>query len=182
MRGVRFAIWLVVAYVAAATLVVFVFSGLSPFVVGVVSQPWLLAILSVACLIGVMVDVRAMKLRWLSVGVSRQTPKTLVYLGEHAWITPMIWGFDTGLIWTTYRVSFTSWILLLMAAVGIEPPWAGAIYGVFFAVPLLALLLVSPHRLPSFRLMSSLIPAQLLGVGSMVVMILIALIAVIGRA
>jgi hypothetical protein len=171
----------VVAYLAAATLVVFILSEFSPLVARWVSQPWLLGILSVACLVGIIVDVRAMRTRWLSIGLSRQTPKTLLYLGEHAWITPVVWGFDTGLIWTTYRVSFTSWLLLLMAAIGIAPPWAGTVYGLFLAVPLLTWLLVSPRYLPSSKFTSSLIPVQMLGVGSMVVMILIATIAVIGH-
>jgi hypothetical protein len=178
---VRFVVFLAVAYVAAATLVVFVLSQLAPYLVQVVPQQWLLRATIVACLVGLVVDTRAIRRRGLSVGLSRQTPKTLLRLGEHAWITPLVWGFDTGLVWTTYRVSFCSWLLLLMASAGFAPPWAGAVCGLSFAGPLLAAVLLRKYHLPRRTIMSSPIPAQLFGVGSMGLVGVVASIATVGH-
>jgi hypothetical protein len=166
-RGIRFLAWLVAAYVAASTLVVFVLSELAPVVSRVLQPRGLLIVLVVACLAGVLVDVRAINSRWVSLGLRRQTPKTLLYMGEHAWITPFIWGFDTGLIWTTYRVSFSSWVLLLMAMTGFAPPWSGAVYGLVFAGPLVGTMLLA-GRLGSWaRSLRSMVPAQTVGVITM---------------
>lgn len=71
-----------------------------------------------------------------SFGLSRQTPKVLLHMGQAFWVTPLFWGLDTGSIWSTYRVSFCSWLLLLLAILGLAPEWAGILYGLAFVVPL----------------------------------------------
>lgn len=53
-------------------------------------------------------------------------------------MTPLFWGLDTGLIWSTFRVSCTSWVLLLAALLNVAPQWSGLVYGVSFGLPLLA--------------------------------------------
>jgi hypothetical protein len=166
--GLRFVLWLVVSFLVAATLTVVLITSVSPLISRSVSQFWLLAILGVASVAGVVVDIRAVRMRWLSFGLSRQTPKRLIYLGEHAWITPFVWGFDAGLIWTTYRVSFCSWLLLVMAALGFAPAWAGIVYGLSFAAPFLGGMLLARTRLVLPKAMSSPVPAQLIGIGSMI--------------
>lgn len=94
------------------------------------------ALTTAIALVGVATDLWAVRSGTFSVGLARQTPKSLLHLGEHAWLTPFIWGLDTGMVWSTYRVSFCSWLLLAMTLVGLAPPWIGAVYGLSFAGPL----------------------------------------------
>ena len=164
-RGSRFILALVAAHVAAATFVVFAVAQLAPMVSGLLPKYAIAASLVTAVTLGVVVDVRAISKRWYSVGVPRQTPKTLLSIGEHAWVTPWAWGIDTGLISTTYRVSFCSWLLVLLALVGIAPSWAGLVYGLSFAIPLLAIMRFH-HPSAGARVMPA-FPAQVVGVASM---------------
>jgi hypothetical protein len=164
---------LAVAHVAAATLVVFALSTAAPLVTRALPHNVMLAALAAGSLIGIVADARAARNRWFSFGLNRQTPKALLRLGEHAWITPLVWGFDTGLVWTTFRVSFCSWILLLLALAGVAPPWAGTIYGLAFAIPLMASVFLSRRHLPAAGLGPA-VPAQLLGIASMGVLVVLA--------
>jgi hypothetical protein len=177
--GHLFVIWLAVAHVAAATLVVLVLSSLASLVDQGLSHMMVLGAVATGSVVGIVVDARAVRNRWLSVGLSRQTPKVLLRLGEYAWITPFIWGFDTGLVWTTFRVSFCSWILLLLALGGVAPAWAGMVYGLTFAIPLLGSTLLPRHYLPATGLGTP-IPAQLFGIASMGVLVVLALMAIFG--
>ena len=69
----------------------------------------------------------------------RQTPRTL--LREHRFeVAASIWGFDTGLVVTTFRVAAISWGALLFAAIGFAPRWSGVAYGLGFTLPFLLLL------------------------------------------
>ena len=172
--GGIFIVWLAVAHVAAATLVVFVLSLLAPQIAGALPHKLILAALVTGCLVGIVADSRAVKNRWFSLGLRRQTPKVLLRLGEHAWITPLVWGFDSGLVWTTFRVSFCSWILLLLALAGVAPAWAGTIYGLAFGIPLLGSVLLSRRHLPVLGFASP-IPAQLFGIASMGVLVVLTL-------
>jgi hypothetical protein len=171
--GGQFIIWLAAAHVAAATIVVFALSSAAPLTAHAVPHKLMLAALVTGSLVGIVADARAVKKRWFSLGLSRQTPKVLLRLGEHAWITPLVWGFDTGLVWTTFRVSFCSWMLLLLALAGVAPPWAGSICGLAFATPLLGSVLLSRRHLPVRGQMSP-VPAQLLGIASMGLLVVLA--------
>lgn len=83
---------------------------------------------------------------------------------------------------TTYRVSFCSWLLLLLALTGVAPPWAGIIYGLSFAVSLIVMTRVVKTR---FHRPSAPIhpfpaaPVEIVGIASML-LIAIALTLVIG--
>ncbi|WP_214408711.1 hypothetical protein [Sphaerisporangium fuscum] len=59
-------------------------------------------------------------------------------------MTPLLWGPDIGLIWTTFRVSCTSWVLFLSALVDVAPQWSGLVYGAFFGIPLVLAVLFGP--------------------------------------
>jgi hypothetical protein len=116
--------------------------------------------------------------------VSRQTPKRLQFLGEHSWVTPYVWGLDTGLLVTTYRVSFCSWLLLLLTLVGVAPPWAGVVNGISFVFPLMLatrLMKTGSARLseglPRLR---SAVPVQVAGIGSMLLLAVVSIL-VMGR-
>jgi hypothetical protein len=74
--------------------------------------------------------------RWCPVTLRRQTPKDILNrLGARR--AAIAWGLDTGLVFTTYRVSFLSWALLGLAVLGVTPWWAGLGYAAGFLMPLL---------------------------------------------
>lgn len=73
------------------------------------------------------------------IGWRRQTPRVL--LRRHPLrVVAAVWGFDTGLAVTTFRVSALTWGALLLAVLGIAPAWAGLGYGLGFTVPFMFLL------------------------------------------
>jgi hypothetical protein len=75
----------------------------------------------------------------------RQTPKR--YMDHHrATTAAFIWGLDTGLVFTTFRVSSLSWAALAVTALGLVPWWAGAVYALGFCAPLLVATLAVPAR------------------------------------
>jgi hypothetical protein len=91
------------------------------------------------------VDLFAMaKSTYCPIGWRRQTPRMLMRRLP-APVAASLWGFDTGLVVTTFRVAAVSWAALLLAALGLSPRWAGAGYGLAFTLPFLAL--VSRPRL-----------------------------------
>lgn len=79
------------------------------------------------------------KKRYCPLGWRRQTPRHLV---RHFRITAVasIWGFDTGLAVTTFRVAAVTWAALLLSALGFAPWWSGLAYGAAFTLPFLLLL------------------------------------------
>jgi hypothetical protein len=61
----------------------------------------------------------------------------------------LAWGLDTGLGFTTYRVSAMYWLVVALALLGSVPWWIGAVYALGFLVPLAtgwALPLVMPRN------------------------------------
>jgi hypothetical protein len=107
----------------------------------------------IAALVTIAVDVRAVHRRSYSVGLQRQTAKVLAHDPNRPWwVTALFWGLDTGLIWSTFRVSATSWVMLLAALLNIAPQWSGLVYGAFFGIPLLlAVNIGDPDRAPRPR-------------------------------
>ncbi|GGQ60219.1 hypothetical protein [Couchioplanes azureus] len=91
----------------------------------------------VAAVAGAAFDVHALTSGAYAPGLRRQTSKEL---GQRAglpwWVAPLIWGLDTGLMWSTFRVSSTTWVLLAAVALHVAPPWSGLVAGTAFAVPL----------------------------------------------
>lgn len=175
-NGLRFIVGLATAHVVTAGLVVFVVSQAGLAVRALLPRQPILLVIAVAALAGIVIDSRAASQRHWTLGVARQTPKHFQFLGEHAWIASYAWGVDTGLVVTTYRVSFCSWLLLLLALLGIAPPWAGVICGIFFAVPLVAVTrLVRTrfnHPWGGVRPWSA-VPVQIGGVGSMLLLAIV---------
>lgn len=75
----------------------------------------------------------------------RQTPQRYTYrYGERR--AALLWGLDTGLVFTTYRVTSLSWAALAVTALGLVPWWAGVAYALGFVVPLLVAVLAIPAR------------------------------------
>jgi len=87
------------------------------------------------------VDLRAIaKSTFCPIGWRRQTPRTLMRR-HRLTVVAAAWGFDTGLVVTTFRVAAVSWGALLLAALDLSPRWVGLGYGLGFTAPLLILLL-----------------------------------------
>lgn len=93
----------------------------------------LLAILSAALLL----DLHSLRRKtWCPVTARRQTPKMILYrIGDRR--AALAWGADTGLVFTTYRMSSISWAVLVAALLGIAPWWVGLGYAAGFLVPLM---------------------------------------------
>ena len=75
----------------------------------------------------------------------RQTPKRLHYMFG-ATRGALLWGIDTGLMVTTFRVTSLTWATLTLAFLGLLPWWAGLAYAAGFVVPAAVLILLVPAR------------------------------------
>lgn len=75
--------------------------------------------------------------------VKRQTPHTIAF-SRSAAATGLIWGLDTGSVFSTFRASPSSWGALALAFVGWGPWWIGVGYGVGFVAPLSLLVISYP--------------------------------------
>lgn len=72
---------------------------------------------------------------WCPLTLRRQTPQKILY--EHgARRAAVAWGLDTGLLFTTYRMSSIGWALFALALIGVVPWWIGIAYAAGFLVPL----------------------------------------------
>lgn len=96
-------------------------------------------------------DLYSARRQWLSpAGLSRQTPKSLLYSQTHPRLAVLFWGFDTGTAVSTFRVSAATWIVFIGAALGVAPIWVGISYAAGFSVPLvLALIVPLADRAPA---------------------------------
>jgi hypothetical protein len=109
-----------------------------------VSLAWRHGIASTILLALAAVDLHAVRRKtYCPISWRRQTPRVLM-----RWYSPrvvaVLWGLDTGLAVTTFRVSAATWGALLLAFLGFGTWWIGLCYGVGFVVPLMVLLCVGP--------------------------------------
>lgn len=135
-----------VAFVAGA-LAIFAAAGAMGAALGSARVPleWRIGLAGVLLLSLAAVDLLALaKSTYCPIGWRRQTPRCLMR-GFPPPLVASVWGLDTGLVVTTFRVAAVSWGALCMAALGLSPQWAGASYGLAFTLPFLAL--VSRPRL-----------------------------------
>ncbi len=146
-RALAYPAVLASAHIAMAALVVAVVYQVGTVVSSYVARPLAVAICALAAVVAICVDVRAVVRNTYTVGLKRQTAKVLGHDPDRPWwVTPLLWGLDTGLIWSTFRVSCTSWVLLLSAFLNVAPQWSGFAYGAFFGVPLMvAVMLPEPE-------------------------------------
>ena len=87
------------------------------------------------------VDVLAIRRRsYCALGISRQTPKNHMYRFNPI-LAAATWGFDAGLVLTTFRVAAITWGALVLALLGLATWSTGVAYGIAFAAPLIVLLL-----------------------------------------
>lgn len=130
--GLRFFAALGAAHILTVSFVVFLLSQIGLTIRPVLGGHFILFGVVLMSIVGIVVDSYAIMQHRLSISLPRQTPKYVQLLGEQSWVAPYVWGVDTGLIVTTYRVSFNSWLLLLLALSGLAPVWAGFVYGISF--------------------------------------------------
>jgi len=75
----------------------------------------------------------------------RQTPRHLfLRFGPAKGAT--LWGLDTGLAFTTYRVTSIVWAAMVLDLLGFLPWWAGLGYALGFSIPLFLLVWAIPWR------------------------------------
>jgi hypothetical protein len=105
-------------------------------------------LVAVCLVLGVALALDGYSLRrktWCPVTARRQTPKSIQYqYGMHR--AAVAWGLDTGLVFTTYRMSSICWALLTLGLLGATPWWAGLGYAAGFLVPLVAGCTLSAFR------------------------------------
>lgn len=137
--------------IAAAFAVAFIVGALAIFtIVSVVGtalgfthlpSQWRVVLAGIGLLPLAAADLRAIaKSTYCPISWRRQTPRILMRryrMTFAAWV----WGFDTGLIVTTFRVAAVGWGALLLTALGLLPLWAGLGYGLGFTLPFLILLM-----------------------------------------
>ncbi len=75
----------------------------------------------------------------------RQTPKNLVFRYGNT-RGALIWGLDTGLAVTTFRISAATWALIVLGLLNVAPWWQGIAYGMGFGLPIAAAILLVPPR------------------------------------
>jgi hypothetical protein len=127
-------------FVGAVTI--FAVVGLLAAWTGIMRLPfeWRLAFAGAGLLPLALVDIHASrKGRCCPIGRRRQTPRTLMrhYPMD---VVATVWGLDTGLVITTFRVAAVTWAALLLVALGLSSRWAGIGYAAGFTLPFLILL------------------------------------------
>lgn len=75
----------------------------------------------------------------------RQTPQRLFYMFGPS-KGALLWGLDTGLMVTTYRVTSLTWAALALSFVGLLPWWSGVAYAAGFVIPSTVFILLVPFH------------------------------------
>lgn len=81
--------------------------------------------------------------RYCLIGLARQTPRSVMFRYNFL-VAAAVWGFDTGLAFTTIRVAGLTWAAFLLPILGLAPWWTGIAYAVGFAVPLAGFICLHP--------------------------------------
>jgi hypothetical protein len=135
------AVAFVVAFMIGATLIFAAAHGLG-FIFGLATlpDPWRLGVAGAALLSLAAVDVAAAaRATYCPITLRRQTPRILMRR-YRPFVVSALWGLDTGLVVTTFRVAAVSWAALLVSALALVPLWAGLAYGAGFVLPFSILL------------------------------------------
>lgn len=131
------------AFIGAATLVFAAASFAGAAVTWLVPMPWRVGAVAVSLLVLAIVDAGSLRARsYCLLGAKRQARQTLIRTYSMP-VVAAVWGFDTGLAITTFRVSALTWAAFALALLGFAPWWTGAAYGVALVAPMLVLLLTT---------------------------------------
>jgi hypothetical protein len=102
---------------------------------------------ALVCVVALIVlDVLALRRRAMCpITLRRQTPKNFAF---HYGNTrgALIWGLDTGLAVTTFRISAATWAMIVLGLLNVAPWWQGLAYGLGFCLPIAAAILLVPRR------------------------------------
>lgn len=129
------------AFIAGATLVFAAASFIGGEVRALVPAPRRVVSAAALLLLLAVIDILSLRARsYCLMGVKRQARQALIRKYSVA-VVAAIWGFDTGVAVTTFRVSAVTWAAFVLAFLGFAPWWSGAVYGVSLALPMLVLLL-----------------------------------------
>lgn len=103
------------------------------------ADPQLLYALAGALTFGLVLhDVRSLrKRRFCALGPRRQTPKWIPHALRSDRLGLVVWGFDTGLGATTFRMTNGWWVLAVAVLAGLHPVGIALAYALGFAVPLI---------------------------------------------
>jgi hypothetical protein len=137
-RGwLQFLFILSIAHVAMAGFVIGLLHELGALLSPHIDHQVALAVGVTAALVAVVFDVRAIRTDSFAPGLQRQTSKELAHRANlPRWVAPLMWGLDTGTMWTTFRVSAATWVLMIAALLNLAPQWSGLVFGAAFVVPL----------------------------------------------
>jgi hypothetical protein len=139
------AIFFAAAFIAAA-LAVFVLANLVGTALHVSELPvaWRLSMAGIILLALAVTDIYAFRSKTYSpISWRRQTPRGLMRRYSPP-LVALLWGADTGLAVTTFRVSAATWGALVLTFLGFGIWWIGICYGVSFVVPLMAFIWMGP--------------------------------------
>ncbi|MFF0316793.1 hypothetical protein ACFYPH_19465 [Micromonospora sp. NPDC005252] len=179
--GLRFVAVLSVAHIAMAGFVTASLYQVGTLFAGRLDAQLTVGLCLVAALVAAAFDVHAIRTDSYAPGLRRQTSKELGHRENIPWwVPPMIWGLDTGLMWSTFRVSATTWVLLVAALLNVAPQWSGLVFGGAFTGPLVVAILAGhgsvsdlgrpgPRRLvQSTAVATALLPAMVVVVSSVI--------------
>ncbi|MBO3741482.1 hypothetical protein [Actinoplanes flavus] len=126
-----------VAHVAMAGLVVGLLYQIGSVVSSYIDDRVAVAVCVGLAAVGAVFDIRAIRNDSYAPGLRRQTSKALAQRDDlPQWVAPMIWGLDTGTMWTTFRVSASTWVVMIAALLHVAPQWSGLVFGAAFTIPL----------------------------------------------
>lgn len=93
-----------------------------------------------------LIDLLAIRIgTYCPIGWRRQTPKAVMYKLPPV-VTVGIWGLDTGLAVTTFRVAAITWGAFILAFLGLSGWQIGIGYGIGFVLPLIMVILSQLNR------------------------------------
>jgi hypothetical protein len=133
------------AFVAAA-LAAFAFAHFIGLLLHVSEFPaaWRLSLAGIVLVALSAADVHAVRSKtYCPISLRRQTPRRLMRQYP-ARLVALLWGLDTGLAVTTFRVSAATWGALFLTFLGFGTWWVGVFYGISFIVPLMAFICWGP--------------------------------------
>jgi hypothetical protein len=133
------------AFVVAA-LAAFAFAHYIGSLLNVSQFPaaWRLSLAGIVLVALAAADVHAVRRKtYCPISWRRQTPRQLMRQYP-ARLVALLWGLDTGLAVTTFRVSAATWGALFLTFLGFGTWWVGIVYGISFIVPLMTFICVGP--------------------------------------
>jgi hypothetical protein len=128
-----------IAFLSGA-IVIFAVAALAGTRIAAMPLDWRIAAAAVSLLALAVVDVVSLRRKtYCLLGMRRQARQALAHRHRVETVAA-VWGFDTGLAVTTFRVGAVTWGALVLTVLGFTSWWSGVVYGVAFTLPLLVFL------------------------------------------